>query len=263
MGSGASSTSSRPTRSPVPSLISISPHTREDFLKSGSKRGPTRPSDAPRELRPWQNQVLDALASTALASQATFGGATALAVVYLHHRRSDDLDFFLLREATTADAELAARSLRKAGFSVELQSPPLRQMLVLRKGRREVGHVDLASYPYDPVDRQTKWRGWRVDSLLDFAVNKVQAVMTRARERDFVDLYFLLREGPEPDFERLLGLSRAKFEVGPTSLTAAQQLMRVESVIDMPRLIRPLALDELKRFFVELARRLVKRAPGT
>jgi hypothetical protein len=79
-----------------------------------------------------------------------------------------------------------------------------------------------------------------VDLLVDFAVNKVQAVMTRARDRDFVDLYFLLREGPEPDFDRLLALARAKFDAGPSALTAAQQLMRVEAIVDLPQAFHPL-----------------------
>lgn len=33
------------------------------------------------------------MARSPLASSSTFGGATALAAVYLHHRRSEDLDF--------------------------------------------------------------------------------------------------------------------------------------------------------------------------
>jgi hypothetical protein len=35
-----------------------------------------------------------------------------------------------------------------------------------------------------------------VESLQDMTVNKLQAVLTRNQPRDFVDIYFLLREGP-------------------------------------------------------------------
>jgi hypothetical protein len=167
-----------------------------------------------------------------------------------------------MREATLEDVTPVVRAARKAGFSAELQSPPLRQTVVLRKGRREVGHVDIANYPYDPIGKRTTWRGWQVDSLVDFAVNKVQAVMTRARDRDFVDLYFLLREGPEPEFDRLLALARAKFDVGPSALTAAQQLMRVDALVDLPQVIRPIRLQDLKEFFVNLARAIVRKAPA-
>jgi hypothetical protein len=37
-------------------------------------------------LRTWQRRVLAALAKTSLAKDAVFGGATALSVLYLHHR---------------------------------------------------------------------------------------------------------------------------------------------------------------------------------
>jgi hypothetical protein len=35
-----------------------------------------------------------------LARDATFGGATALSVVHLHHRTSEDVDFFFSEPAT-------------------------------------------------------------------------------------------------------------------------------------------------------------------
>ena len=135
----------------------------------------------------------------------------------------------------------------------------MRQSLVLVSGKREVGHIDLAHFPYDPIGRPTLWQGLKVDSLLDMAVNKVQAILTRARERDFVDLYFLLNEGPEQDIERLLDLARAKFDVGVSRITLAEQLLRVDMVAELPRMRRPLSLAALRRALVEQARLLIRR----
>lgn len=90
----------------------------------------------------------------------------------------------------------------------------------------------MAYYPYDPIDRPTIWQGLRVDSLMDMTVNKIQAVLTRARPRDFVDLHFLLHEGPERDLDRLLSLARAKFEVGASRVTLAEQLLKVEEIAE-------------------------------
>jgi predicted nucleotidyltransferase component of viral defense system len=194
-----------------------------------------------------------------LARQATFGGGTALSAVYLHHRFSEDLDFFLPREASPVEVRALSRALRQAGFSTEARPQPMRQSLVLVSGRREVGHIDLAHFPYDPIGRPTLWQGLRVDSLLDMAVNKVQAILTRARERDFVDLYFLLNEGPEQDIERLLDLARAKFDVGASRITLAEQLLRVEEVVELPRMRRPLSLATLRRALVEQARLLIRK----
>ena len=197
-----------------------------------------------------------------MAREATFGGATALAVLYLHHRRSEDLDFFLTREVEPAELRALSAAVRRLGFLVDTRPMPMRQTLVLAKSGREVGHIDLAHFPYDPIDRPVRWRGLRVDSLLDITVNKVQAVLTRARERDFVDLWFLLREGAERDVDRLLALTRAKFDVGASRVTLAEQLLRVEAITKLPRMIRPLPLAALRAFFVDLARELVRKGPG-
>jgi hypothetical protein len=110
--------------------------------------------------------------------------------------------------------------------------------------------------------RVTRWRGLRVDSLLDHAVNKTQAVLTRARDRDFVDLYFLLREGPEPDIEELLRLARAKFDMGPNRMTAAERLLVATEVTDLPAMLRQVSLKAFHAFFEDLARTLVRRGPG-
>ncbi|HKY37903.1 MAG TPA: nucleotidyl transferase AbiEii/AbiGii toxin family protein [Polyangiaceae bacterium] len=215
----------------------------------------------PRELSAWQKHALLEVGRTPLGREATFGGATALSVAYLHHRRSEDLDFFLTREPAIADLAPLARAVRRLGFKVEIRPLGVRTALVLLKERKEVGHIDVAYYPYDPVDRPTSWQGLRVDSLVDMTVNKVQAVLTRARPRDFVDLWFLLREGPERKLERLLSLARAKFDVGASRITLAEQLLKVEEIAELPRMLRPVALNELQAFFVGLAREIVRRGP--
>jgi len=94
-------------------------------------------------------------------------------------------------------------------------------------------------------------------------VNKLQALLTRARERDFVDIYFLLREGPERDLDRLLAYVRAKFEVGPAPATLAEKLLAVEQLTELPEMIRKVTKLELVTFFEGLARRLVQRSLGS
>ncbi|HKY38087.1 MAG TPA: nucleotidyl transferase AbiEii/AbiGii toxin family protein [Polyangiaceae bacterium] len=154
------------------------------------------------------------MVKTPLASALTFGGGTALAVAYLHHRLSEDLDFFSLREVEQHEILPLVEALKQSRLSVDQQIEGPRRILVLSNAKGQVGHIDVSYYPFDPIDRPTPWQGLRIDSLLDMTVNKVQAVLTRFRPRDFVDLYFLLREGRERDLSRLLGFVRAKFGDG-------------------------------------------------
>lgn len=197
------------------------------------------------------------MASSALRSEVVFGGGAALAALHLHHRTSEDVDFFVMRQLEPVELEPLARSLTTPTRKTEVEVLGPRTCLTLLRRSREVGRIDFAYYPFDPVGRRTKWRGLTVESLEDMTVNKVQAVLSRNRPRDFVDLYFLLQEGPLRDLGHLLGLVRAKFEVGPHRLGLAQRLLLVRDATELPRMIRPVTLGELVAFFEERARELV------
>ena len=90
-------------------------------------------------------------------------------------------------------------------------------------------------------------------------VNKVQAILTRQQPRDFVDLYFLLQEGPERRLDKLLDLARAKFDVGAHSMGLAARLLLVHDVRELPNMIRRLQIRDLVEFFDEKAQDLVRK----
>ena len=230
-------------------------------MASGSKKSRAgTPPETPPELRPWQVLVLDAVAASPLGAELTFGGGTALAAVHLHHRVSEDLDFFAMREIGDHELRPIARTLATKKVQVDQRVEGPRRILELSRNDEAVGHVDLSYYPFDPIDRPTRWRKLRVDSLTDMAVNKVQAVLTRSKPRDYVDLYFLLREGAERDLGRLLELVRAKFDVGADPLQLAERLLHLVDVPadQLPPLLRPVPTEELRAYFDDLARRLVR-----
>ena len=117
----------------------------------------------------------------------------------------------------------------------------------------------FAYYPFDPIDRRPLWNGLRVESLLDMTVNKLQAMLTRFQPRDFVDMFFLLREGPERDTDRLLDYVRAKFDVGADRLSLAARMLLARDIGELPRMLRPMTLEELISFFEEQARIIVRK----
>jgi predicted nucleotidyltransferase component of viral defense system len=234
-------------------------------LSSGSKKPRPRPApkrrseSAPPELGAWQVAALDGIAASKLAAEVVFGGGAALAARHLHHRRSEDLDFFLVRELELGELRPVERNLKASGFQVEEQQVGPRRSLLLRQDGQLVGRIDFAYYPYDPIGRRERWRGLTVESLIDMTVNKVQAVLTRFRARDFVDLFFLLREGPERDLDRLLDLARAKFDSGYAQLSLAQRLLLVSDIVELPVMLRPVTREELVAFFESQSRAIVKQ----
>lgn len=158
----------------------------------------------------------------------------------------------------TADLASITKALTKEGAIVTEQALGPRRSLLLGTADKLYGKIDFAYYPYDPIDRPTVWEGLRVESLRDMTVNKVQAIATRFQARDYVDLWFLLREGPETDLDRLLGLVRAKFDAGVDRFALAHRFLMVSEVEELPRMIRPVSKDELVAFFEGLAKSLVR-----
>lgn len=213
----------------------------------------------PPELASWQLAVLDAVARLPLAKELRFGGGSALAAVYLHHRRSEDLDFFAMREVDLAELRPLTRALVGAGMEVDVRVLGVRTALLLRLGDAQIGRVDVAYYPYESIARAVPWRGLAVEPLVDMTVNKVQAVLTRFQPRDYVDLWFLLREGPERDLDRLLSFVRTKFDVGADRLALAERLLRAKEIAELPEMIRPVSREELVTFCESLARSLTRR----
>jgi predicted nucleotidyltransferase component of viral defense system len=196
--------------------------------------------------------------ASALAPELVFGGGAALASIHLHHRTSEDLDFFLMRPVDPEEAAAVGRALVTTSTRVDVEVVGPRTSLLLRRGAGVIGRIDFAYYPFDPIGRRTSWRGLVVESLIDMTVNKVQAVLTRQQPRDLVDLYFLLREGPERDLERLLDFVRAKFDVGAHTMGLVARLLLVHDVRELPRMLRPVALGELVAFFEARAHDLVR-----
>lgn len=122
------------------------------------------------------------------------------------------------------------------------------------------GGAALASvYLHHRFSEDLDWHGFRVESLLDMTINKVQTILTRFKARDFVDLYFLLQEGPERNLETLLELVRSKFEIGADRLTLAERLTMVRDIRELPRMLRPVDLGDIRAFFWERARELIRK----
>lgn len=94
-----------------------------------------------------------------------------------------------------------------------------------------------------------------MDNLTDIACNKLSALFDRAEPKDFVDVYFICQE--VFPFQQLTELARQK-HVGLDDYWLAVALRRVETVELLPRMIKPLALEDLKTFFLDWARTLME-----
>jgi hypothetical protein len=77
------------------------------------------------------------------------------------------------------------------------------------------------------------------------------AINDRFEVKDYVDLYFLLQEFK---VGKLIKGTKKKFKREMNLIMLASNLLKAEEFMNMPKMLVPLELGELKRFFIELVR---------
>jgi hypothetical protein len=209
-------------------------------------------------------------------------GGTALAAYYLHHRESEDLDFFAdpglnpgdFGEAVRAEAARAGVSIEQFGAShpgiatyeaTDPQNPELKVKLQF---------AVQSPCKLAPLDKAVE--GIQVASFRDICAGKLHAACNRLAHRDFYDLHVILTRGERsvPE-EVILGRFRPLLEdllesdPGLNPSVVGQGLSRVigRAVVEMIplRLLIPATNDEIHRTLgiciAECARAMIQTSP--
>lgn len=206
-----------------------------------------------------QESILDELRKSEYIKQRFyFSGGTALASYYLHHRYSEDLDFFSPhRFDNQAIIELVEEWSKRHKFSIKARFVEVVYRFELTFPFGEVLKLDLSYYPYQQIEPPKDRDGIALDSLTDIAVNKLLTVSQRTDVKDFVDLYFLLQQFSTWD---LLEGVRQKFKMDQEPLLLAADFLKVEDFTLLPKMIKPLTIGKLKTFFREKAKEIGGKA---
>ncbi len=211
-------------------------------------------------IKPFQRDLLKAFFTLPASDQFVLTGGTALAEYYLRHRLSEDLDLFTLDNQAFAQISQAIRSL---GAPPDIScddrrlSPHLHQAFLARGEERVKMDIVLDVGPWFGTPQV--FDDIRVDALENIAANKLVALFGRATERDFVDLYFILRE-TELSLDNLLNMAKQK-DTGLHEFYLAGWVHQEAPKLKMlPTMIKPLDIETLREFGQELARELVLRA---
>ena len=124
-------------------------------------------------------------------------GGAALAGFYLHHRQTLDLDLFTLDPAafeTGRRALDAAAAELGATVAVRQHAPGFERYVVTGGGESVVVDLVLERVPQTSGAKHLVG-SIAVDPLEEIFINKVTTILSRAEERDLVDLLFLERHG--------------------------------------------------------------------
>jgi len=186
-------------------------------------------------------------------------GGTVLSEFYLQHRQSHDIDLF------SENQEIHLPSINKfigiVGSKMKTKKIVHRQFLGLHTYTlflpgREL-KVDFNYYPFKRIDKSARWNGLEIDSLEDITANKIHTVSTKARERDFVDLYFIYKK-KKFDIKRMIILAKTKFDWHIDPIQLGKTFVQVVDLRDVPKMLVPFDRNDMEKFFLAQAKLLGK-----
>lgn len=194
-----------------------------------------------------------------LCERFYFTGGTPLCAFYLFHRISEDIDLFSEKEINLLPIKAF---IGKVQTRLKPQKLDYRQFFGLHNFQlifsdKNILKVDFNYYPFPRIEKGIKYKNIEVDSIYDIAVNKVHTIYMQPRARDFIDIYFIVKEKGYT-FEDLLMKAKAKFDWHIDPIQLGSRLFAAGEVKDYPRMLKKIDHSEWKEFFFTHARNLKK-----
>lgn len=186
-------------------------------------------------------------------------GGTPLTEFYLHHRYSEDLDFFSEKEVDPLAIQIFfKKNKNELGFKkVDFQQSYNRNLFFLHYPT-ETLKTEFTYFPFSRIDHGIIRYGISIDSLLDIAVNKLFTIYQRTKARDYIDLYAICKKEKYaiPD---LLNKAKIKFDWHIDPLQLGSQFLKAKEAEDIPRLIKKISDREWQEFFLREAKKMEKQ----
>ena len=193
---------------------------------------------------------------SAIADAFYWTGGTVLAEIYLHHRYSEDLDFFSERDVDVEGITSMLTTLKaQTGFrKLDIEQSFNRNLFFLDFGD-ETLKMEFTYFPFPRIEAEHQYGELSIDSLIDIAVNKLFTIYQKPRARDFIDLYSILKKEPW-QMADLIAKAKIKFDWHVDPLQLGSQFLRAREVKDYPRMITVVSDEAWMVFFEEAARSL-------
>lgn len=212
----------------------------------------------PSILSENQKKLLDLLSQEkSVCAHFYLTGGTALAEFYLHHRLSEDLDFFSEQEFDPQSISVVLKKIQRAAGveKIEYQQSFNRNLFFLHTDT-DVIKTEFTYFPFPRIEQKQKIGDLYIDSLIDIAVNKVFTIYQKPRSRDFIDLYLILTNHSELTIDSLIEKAQIKFDhyIDPVQLGA--QYMKARELKDYPRMLEKLDEKVWQKFFIKEAKKL-------
>lgn len=194
-----------------------------------------------------------------LCQRFYFTGGTPLSAFYLEHRISEDIDLFSEKEIFLPPIKSFIGKVQK---KLNLEKTDYRQFLgwhsfFLYFSNKNILKLDFNFYPFERIEKGDLYKSIAIDSILDIAVNKIHTIAMRPRARDFIDIYFIIKEKQYKLFD-LLMKAKAKFDWHIDPIQLGSRFYQAKDLTDYPHMIKKINHREWKDFFLAEAKKLKK-----
>ncbi|MDP3899723.1 MAG: nucleotidyl transferase AbiEii/AbiGii toxin family protein [bacterium] len=183
-------------------------------------------------------------------------GGTALAEFYLHHRLSEDLDFFSETEFEPQSVYTFLKSIqKKTGIRKIVFEQSFNRNLFFVHLPREIIKTEFTYFPFPRIEKKKKINKLAIDSLLDIAVNKIFTIYQQPRSRDFIDVYCILQKKPYA-IRDLIKKAKIKFDWHVDPIQLGSRFLQARTLKDYPRMLTNIDDTVWQNFFVNEAKKL-------
>ena len=202
-----------------------------------------------------QQQLLHELAGIQLIKENFFlTGGTALSVFYLHHRTSEDIDFFTKNDVDLGILDQILKRIYKDEISL-VQSAPMFLSYLIKNIKVDIV-IDPLTEGYER-DNITLKIGNRIniDTIDNISSNKLTTMVSRFEIKDLVDFYCISKEAwkfSEAMFMDCFKKARKKEALLDDPAAAAYQIEQTlefsQAIIDnfKPMMKKPIEWVELE-----------------
>ena len=178
----------------------------------------------------------------------------------MKHRISEDLDFFIEHEEVNSAHiarffKLQSQALLIKNIETRIVFGLFTYFLNFHDGSSL--KIDFNYYPFPRIKKGLKYGNLEIESMYDISVDKVHTIALKPRARDFIDLYFIIKN-QNFTFRRLLSDAKAKFDWDISPIELGTRLLDASKLIDYPRMIKKINHREWQNFFIEQAMDLKK-----
>ncbi len=186
-------------------------------------------------IEPKTLDLLKSLQALPLFANTRLVGGTALAL-QLGHRKSIDIDLFGSIEDIP---ELFKEECSSIG-AMQLGTFSKNFKIFWINGIK----VDTVNYPYKWIDECVIIDGVRLASKQDIAAMKISAIINRGTKKDFIDLYYLLREF---SLHQILQLYMTKYPDGSEFIALKSLTYYEDAETDpMPYMFENISWEDIK-----------------